>query len=110
MTASESSQGLLGGESCTESGAWKLGLRKSVYPEHREHIQAEPGRTFRLSQDAHSGSTFRLSQWPGCRASTEQGGSFGTTGPWLPSPSMPSGGHVESQKEFCSFYRLTHDE
>lgn len=62
MTASEPSQGLLGGESCTESGAWKLGLRKSVYPEHREHIQAEPGRKFRLSQ------------WPGCRASTEQGG------------------------------------
>lgn len=98
MTASEPSQGLLGGESCTESGAWKLGLRKSVYPEHREHIQAEPGHTFRLSQ------------WPGCRASSEQGGSFGTPGPWLPLPGMPSGGHVESQKEFCSFYRLTHDE
>lgn len=90
MTASEPSQGLLGGESCTESGGWKLGLRKSMYPEHREHIQAEPV--------ARMQGFYRA------------GGSFGTTGPWLPSPGMPSGGHVESQKEFCSFYRLTHDE
>lgn len=102
MTVSEPSQGLLGGESCTESGGRKLGLRKSVYPEHREHIQAEPGCTFREHIQAEP-----VARMKGlCRA----GGSSGTSGPWFPSPGMPSGGHVESQKELCSFYRLIHHE
>jgi hypothetical protein len=52
---------------------------------HREHIQAEPvARTQCL-----------------CGA----GGSC-TTGPWLPSPGMPSRGHVKPQEECRPSYRL----
>lgn len=53
------SQELLGGESCTESGGRKLGLRKSVCPEHREHIQdvaasaEQGGLLVQLDRDSH---------------------------------------------------------